>query len=731
MIVGGVTPGGVRATATESWGAFDVSVANRTDVDRIGRVLVFFESRPDVQYGRDVWVPAHSTVSTWMLAGPAGMKSPAIGTPIRWLVYDRTDGADRLILGHGDERIPSKPVLYRIPEPSTSILLDDESFPAVPFGQLPQPESPNDEAYRLAQMFRQAAYVPDPDRVSRIPPGPLPPTEEAFDGIDHLIVASDRLAADPAGLRALRHWLEQGGRVWVMLDRVHPETVAALLGEALDFEIVDHVGLTSFQIETQASGAWTPPPLKIDEEQPVDFARVLLPERERAKHTVNGWPLWFTRQMGRGKVIFTTLGPRGWYQRKKGQAPPTPTDPLTDVAAEVQPPRQDAAFHLDDLQPVLAEEVGYSVVGPWTVALVFGGFLLTALLIGVVLRRSRRRELLAWVGPAAALGAAAVFVGLGESSRRSAPPTVAAAQIVDAVPTTGEAAVHGLMAVYRPDSGPVEGASDRGGFYVGRDHQLEGEVAPVKDPSDPGLFQLDATGAEGQTRRFIQADLDAWHWEDLSLPAGLRFAPFHAVVGTGEPLTAVGRFGPDGLDGKLSAGPFQDLTDAVLAPPNGRSLAVRLDADGTFHVRGDDVLPKDQYLTGAVLSDRQQKRQDLYRKYLKPPLAGRPEGPAVLLAWAKPIDLHFTPVPDARAVGDALLAVPLRLERPASGRPVVIPGPLLPYRRIVGDGSTRPTLEGGEDADMHLRFQLPAAVLPFRVETRPGLREDQRRRVGS
>ena len=83
----------------------------------------------------------------------------------------------------------------------------------------------------------------------------MPPTEEAFDGVDHLIVASDRLADDPAGMRALRRWLEQGGRAWVMLDRVHPDTVAALLGDALDFEVVDHVGLTSFQIETQSARA--------------------------------------------------------------------------------------------------------------------------------------------------------------------------------------------------------------------------------------------------------------------------------------------------------------------------------------------------------------------------------------------------------------------------------------------------------------------------------------------
>ena len=314
LVFGGVTPGGVRASATESWGAFDVSLSNRTDVERTARVLVFFDGRPEVQYGRDVWLPPHSTVSTWMLGGPAGMKAPANGTAIRWLLYDRTGGADRPILAGGDERVPSKPVLYRVAEPSTSILLNYASYPAVPFGQLPQPEPADDEAYRFAQVFRQAAGLPDADRVSRIPPGPLPPAEEAFDGTDHIIVACDRLADDAAGVRAMRHWLEQGGRVWVMLDRVRPETVAALLGDALDFEVVDHVGLTSIRIETQsltptppapgerAEGEWKPPALQLDEEQPVAFARVLLPAGERSKHTVEGWPaLVHPAQWGGGR----------------------------------------------------------------------------------------------------------------------------------------------------------------------------------------------------------------------------------------------------------------------------------------------------------------------------------------------------------------------------------------------------------------------------------------------
>src|SRR5689334_3595631 len=66
----GVRPGGLRISATESWGTFEFDLANLTAADRPARLAVLFEGRPGVQYARDVWVPAHSTVASWMLVGP-------------------------------------------------------------------------------------------------------------------------------------------------------------------------------------------------------------------------------------------------------------------------------------------------------------------------------------------------------------------------------------------------------------------------------------------------------------------------------------------------------------------------------------------------------------------------------------------------------------------------------------------------------------------------------------
>lgn len=696
----GVLPGGARNSATESWGSFDFEVTNPTEIDRLARVLLFFEGQPDVQYGRDAWVPAHSTMATWMLVGPAAPQQAMVSRGIQMLLYDRTAGEDRLILPPSQERVRSRGVLYRKREPSTVVLLDEPGPEQPTFGRLPAPDTPAVEAVRLVRTFRHAAKLSE--LVPIVTAAQLPPNPEAFDGIDHFVLASSRIADDPGGMRALRQWLERGGKVWVMLDRVDPEVVAPLLGDTLDFQLVDRVSLASFRIEAHPTGFRIAPPAQ-EHERPVAFARVLLPRLEQVRHTINGWPVRFTRSVGQGKIVFTTLGPRGWYRPRTNGDPassydrypdlPMPTPPLEILAEDLHLPSEQDPFRAELFQDSLIEAIGYSVLSRETLGLVFGGMLVGALLLGVVLMKAGRPKWLGWLAPAAAVGVGVAFVVAGEASRRVAAPTVAVAQIVEAFAGKEEAAVHGLLAAYRPDSGPAIIGAERG-----------------------GQFDLDLTGIEGQARRHLQTDMDAWHWENLDLPAGLRFASFRYSAATGEPITAVARLGPDGLEGRLATGPFQEITDALLTMPAGRNLAIRIQPDGAFSAGRPDILPPGQFLADAVLGDQQQRRQELYREFLRRPRSERGDGRAVLLAWAKPIDMHFNLVPDGPTIGTALLVVPLQLERCRPGERITIPGPLLGLRRVLPGGLGRPVQQSVSAADQRLRFQLPAAALPLKIE---------------
>ena len=114
-------------------------------------------------------------------------------------------------------------------------MLDESSEEERPLGTLPHVESGTEEAFNLALSLQEASYAKEP--VHRLPPGSLPTSVETFDGMDQFVLASNRLSQDPLGTQALRYWLERGGHLWIMLDKVDSQTIAPLLGEALDFEM--------------------------------------------------------------------------------------------------------------------------------------------------------------------------------------------------------------------------------------------------------------------------------------------------------------------------------------------------------------------------------------------------------------------------------------------------------------------------------------------------------------
>src|SRR5262245_11446418 len=697
----GLTPAGARTTLTESWGVLEFIVVNPGATPRDSRVLALFPEDRAVQYGRDVWVPAHTALTTWLPIGPAPKQPTATGRELEYLLYDRTAGTDRLILPPADgERVRSRAVVYRSPEPSTAVLLDYPSDDA-------DPEHPNRPGSRAAEAMAFVRTVRVTaglsEHASSVPAGPLPPIAEAFAGIDHLVVAGNRLAADPAGTQAVRQWVRQGGRLWVMLDLVDPTVAAPFLADELPFEVVDRASLTTVRLTR-------PPARATDREfdRPVDLVRVLPGPADQVLSSVDGWPAAFARTVGRGRVVFTTLGPAGWPRPLAARDRPGPTArpdpkaprpastgslaPLEDLAGEVMGRPKPHPFTTEDLRPLLTEEIGYAVPGRPTAALILGVFLVALIGLGVGLRRSRRAERIGWLAPAAALGAGAVFLVMAETSRRAVPPTVATAAVADVVPGSDEAALHGLFAVYQPDSGPVPVASAAG-----------------------ATLDLDVEGLEGQARRRIQTDTDAWHYEGLGLPAGVRTGPFQATVQTGR-VSAVARFGPDGVEGTLTAAAFRDPADGLILAPAREPIALRLGPDGRFTAGLADVLPAGQFLAGAVLTDRQQRRQAVYRKLLSEALPRHLEGRDLLFAWAEPAAVPFAGREGARAVGTALVVVALEFERPAGGTRVTIPSAFLPYRRWLEGRLQQPTLESSYPVEMELRFQLPPSVQPLTVE---------------
>jgi hypothetical protein len=700
----GGTPGGLRTTLTDSWGVLQFTVANPTAADKNARVSVLYPDKQAVRYARDVWVPARSAISFSLPVGPPPTEGSPLGRQIEMVLSDRTGGGDRTVFLPGMEKVQTRPVIYKARAPTTAILIDyptDEMAAEHPT----RPTSRAAQVVNLVRLARSAAGLSE--EVALLPPDSLPPTAEAFDSTDHLVIAGNRLAADPAGRLAVRHWLQQGGRLWVMLDLVEPDTVLALLGDELPFQVVDRVGLTTLKVHRPPG---SPPATGRDFDKPVEQIRVIPGPADQVTHVANGWPAAFVRPVGRGRALFTTLSVPGWLRpqtpvggkgigaKRPAEAPPpgqpqrlVATTPLEEIAGELRPPAKPHPFTAEDLRPLLTEEIGYTVPSRGMAAGVLGAFLVALLALGLGLRRSRRPELVGWLAPVAALIAGGVFVGIGVSSRRAIPPTTAVAAVADAVPGSGETAVNGLFALYQPESGTVPLATHNG-----------------------GLLDLDPEGLEGQARRRVQTDVGRWHMEDLSLPAGVRTGPFHYTARTG-PVSAVARFGPNGVEGKLTAASFRDPADSLITTPAREPLALRF-SEGTFAATPADQLAPDQFLAGAVLTDRQQRRQAVYRKLLTGPLPRHLEGRDFLMAWVEPHELPFVGQDGARTIGTVLLVVPLDYEPSPTGTRVTVPAAFIPYRRLA-DGTLRtPTMESPYPAEMELRFQLPDAVRPLTVE---------------
>jgi len=541
----------------------------------------------------------------------------------------------------------------------------------------------------------------------------LPPTADAFDGVDHFVLASRRLADDPPGQVALSRWLEQGGRLWVMLERTDPDVVAGILGGVPGFHVVDRTSLTRIQIDSSGLGARGPVSEEAairEFERPIDFVRVELGPEFTVLHRVNGWPASFTRTIGQGKVLVTTLGPRAWCRPRTDADSESPFDFIADVpvllpameqlAQQLQPgamptfPRSSSGTKESDaFAPLVKGDIGYQVVSVGTASLIFGGFLLILLILGVGLRKWGRLELLGWVGPVAALSTGGAFIALGEASRNSISPTVAVAQRVAVNPRDSELSVTGLLGFYRPDGGPAGISSTHG-----------------------GLLELDMSGSEGQTRRLVTTDIDAWHWENLTLPAGMRLGTFRSIFRSDEPISCVARFGPRGLEGTLQAGRFRGLSDVLIQARSRRAFSVRPGPDGLFAIGESDLLPHDQFVAGTVLSDHQQKRQAIYRRLFTESQAMRPSDDSVLFAWADPLEVPFDFETRLRSIGSALISVPLEMEATPPDTRVNVTRGFIGYRRILETGAAQPNLDGQAAIDQHLRFQLPPSILPLHLE---------------
>ena len=695
-----------------AWGIVEVVAANATDQAAALFAVLHFAADPTLQFGRRICVPPKSLLrSTCPIRVPETLAADAGHAELVTAEIDEGQGRERMRRPAAQAILNSHPILLDRETPAVGMLGDFDSGDRCGDGgaHFAGPErtfsAPDDLAYELVLAAKRARGLSR--RLSVFDAGEPPADPAGLEVLDVLVLSTNRLASNPGGAAVVRDWVLAGGHLWIMLDDVEEETVSVVLGDAFASTVVDRVGLTRVQIENARPDWQRKETQAVEFEEPVGFVRVI-PCGAVVTDAVDGWPAAFHQSLGAGRVFFTTLGPAAWMRPTAANDPEPKTngDETQFVARDALLPFADECLGREPvwsvppaaIEPFLTKQIGYRILGRGAVAGVLAAFCAALLVAGLGLSRAGRLEWLLWLSPLAAAATSLVFLGVAASAKRSVPPAVATLQMVVLEPGMATGHVSGLAAIYNPDACDSSMGARRG-----------------------GRFFPDMTGMSGRRRRMVWTDEGAWHWENLSLPPGVRTALLTLPLPLEKTVDCRARFGPTGLEGTLGPLPFTSLSDAVISVPNQPAAAVRIRGDGTFRSGSGDVFAPGEFLSTAWLSDLQQGRESLYEELFRArPTPSRP----LLYAWADAVDSGFL-FPQRDQFGSALISVAVRMERPLPGAQILVPASFMPYRSVTGPDGRNPSAynnarhEWVEKKTPHtewLRFQLPAAALPLQVE---------------
>jgi hypothetical protein len=693
--------GGVYTYKAGEWGLLRLILINKRDVPVELDCATYFDSEDTLQYGRRIWMPPMSRLTTSHPILLPAIDNPD-GTPVPFHTQVST-------VGEGDQELVRDEVgkiLY-----ASDLQIQKQQYVTGvigPYGASYDSPAGGITPHDLITMGRIEIQLPR--RLSRYGDRVLPESELGLETLDQLVLADDRFMRDAAAVAAIRTWLYNGGRLWIMLDLVDPELLDVILGDASGCQVVDDVTLNQLEFSSPNEiGGF--PDIVSEHEQPLKLVRVVLDDEE-VPVFVNGWPAAFQKRCGAGRLLVTTLQADAWLTRKSAAEiatqssedfwPYSPTPPFQHLMSFFFQEPVESVPVAATFEPKLREFVGYAIPERGTVIGLLAGFL--ALLIGggYWLLKGGRLERLALLTPVVAIVAASVLILIGRQHRQAVPPSTALLQVVHPIPGTDSVSVVGSAALYSPDS-----------------------VTSKLQGADGGFLRPDLEGTQGTKRRMIWTDMNKWEWQDLPQPPGLRTAEFQVSTEVPERVSAWATFGPEGLIGHVSTPEGVTPADAIIATQGGR-IAVELQQEGEFVASSDEVLGPDEYLRAGLLNDDQARRNTLLAE-LYPPSEQRQLREPTLMFWTDPWDAGLQFADGNYESGMALVVVPLDLERPPAGTEVSLPSPLVPYREASGPDGYQPSglfdarkgawAPRARPSTSWLRFEWPGELQPIDVKS--------------
>jgi len=697
------SPGGVHVYAPEKWGLLHINVSNSSAQVRNVLVATYFDAEPTLQYARRLRIPGHTTLHSSVPVLIPKLDSKA-GRVLNYhsLIFDADGPNEVLVKDSNGSLIGDGALLVNFDKRITGLIEN----------MADSPMAPNSEAYELLIGCRLSQFLDR--RIGRVSYEGLPFDEQSLDALASLVITGDRLARDVAAAAAIRRWMFNGGRVWLMLDRTDPRVLELLLGDEATLHIVDRVPLNTVRIDVESDSPHQLSPQTIDHEIPVDLLRVVTTGFD-VRARVNGWPAALGRSFGHGSLLVTTLGPRAWMTTR---TKPPPADlgipphehtsafePLletSDVTRDFFLIRGDELVAPDLLANVVSDFIGYSIPSRGIIFGVLAGFVIAIIVAGIWLWRRQQLERLGWIVPVFGITCGALLIGIGHSNRHEISATAATLQVVQSLPGSDDAIAQGLLATYHPEGTQSAIKASQGGRLV------------------PGM-----SGLQGTTRRMVWTDMGHWHWENVPQPAGQVVVPYSVATQSHQPTKVRATLGPDGLTGHI-LNPPTEFSDPVLDTRAGR-MGINMQSTGEFVALTSNVFGRDQFLGAQLLDDEQARRRQVMQNLLKNPQRRDFPAQPVVMGWTPARNTGIDVGEEYRAVGSALSILPLQLERPTNGTEFVVPAPLLPFRSVarpdgrpssqIYDSRRNEWRESASFSTVWLRFQVPTELLPM-VSTR-------------
>ena len=356
-----LSTGGTGLYRPGKWGLIKVSLTNPQDREVELLATTHLLGDPTLQYGRRLWMPPKSQLVTWHPLLMPPLEEPGQKFfDLRSMVLSTSGGADAMTTNEYGSMQFDQGFRVAQDEQVTAIIVD---------------RGGTDDGGGLWTIPHEFVMTARFDRglrhnVTVLGDPLIPAGEELLDALDHLVIASDRILPDAAGIAAIRRWVAAGGRLWIMADKVSPALLAALLGDEDTVTEVDRVDLTSVKIET---GAWAMVGSQFEREleRPVRFVRVIV-ENLDVDFLVNGWPAAFRKPHGNGRILVTTLGGDGWVRPRTSADPMTPSgqnfqtpfvpgSPLSNLALDFFTPRSTPPIPRELAEEQVRQLIGYAI----------------------------------------------------------------------------------------------------------------------------------------------------------------------------------------------------------------------------------------------------------------------------------------------------------------------------------------------------------------------------------